>query len=143
MGTVTNIVESYVANEALEELDMVELNTDGKLVKLSAAEATDAVGIVTEKAKKDAPCSVLVLGEIETWLMVDVSGETYDNAIVHGSPLIIGGDAGEARTPGQALVAPDVADLTVGKVVGKSRVAVTQGTAIKFVKGRVAVNFIN
>jgi len=114
--------------------DIVKLDTNGKVAKVAAAEATDAVGIIYSGGAADEVVSYVVRGEIDVRVLVqDTDGSSgYDAAIARGSLLVISGKSGGTYDVGQALSAVGGTAQTTavaGMVVGKALEAVAGSTS--------------
>ena len=130
-----NVILGYEAAEHLVEGDIVKLNTSGKLVKVAAVEATDAIGIVVSNGSAidsdvtGKMVSVLIEGVATVRVLVeDTDGASgYDKAIVRGDQLVISGKTSGTYVVGQALSAVGgtaQATSVCGMVVGKALEAV-------------------
>jgi hypothetical protein len=142
-------VMSWEAGADLVYGDIVYLNTDKELVKCTAVEVTNAVGIVFAPAAEGTPCTVIVEGTVDAChlLVEDTDGESgYDSAIAYGSQLVISGKTSGTYGVGQALSAvggTGQASSVEGMVVGKS-LAIVAGAddADTYETGEVYVNFM-
>jgi len=149
-----DIILGFEAAEHLAEGDIVKLNTSGKLAKVSAVEATDAIGIVKSVGNAlDADntgkqVSVLAQGIIDVPVLVeDTDGSSgYDAAIARGSLLVISGKEAGTYVVGQALCAVGGTAQTTavaGMVVGKALEAVAGSTAADtYTTIKAYVNFL-
>lgn len=118
---------SFEAGADLVEGDIVYLNTDNEAVKVTAAEATNAIGIVYADADEGEQVSVIVRGIATARVLVeDTNGSSgYDDPIARGDQLVISGKAAGTYVAGQALSSTggtgvSTADATtiVGKALG-------------------------
>ena len=126
MTNAKNIILGFEAGADLVAGDIVYLNSDEELVKCTAAEVTNAIGIVYAGAEEGKFASVIVQGVVEEahLLVEDTDGASgYDSAITFGDLLIISGKAAGTYTAGQALSAVGgtaQATAVAGMVVGKA-----------------------
>ena len=149
MSDANTHIMSWEAGADLVEGDIVYLNTDNELVKVAAAEATNAVGIVYADAVEGDQCSVIVRGLVDAChlLVEDTNGSSgYDSAIAYGSQLVISGKTSGTYGVGQALSAvggTGQATSVEGMVVGKS-LAIVAGvtTGDTYNTGKVYVDFM-
>jgi hypothetical protein len=149
MTNAKNVILGFEAGADLVKGDIVYLNTDNEAVKVTAAEVTNAIGIVYSSASEGEMVSVIVEGIIDDChlLVEDTDGSSgYDEAIAYGSQLIISGKAAGTYTEGQALSAVGGTAQTTsveGMVVGKSLTRVAGSTtADTYTTGKVYVNFM-
>ena len=150
---MTNINTEIIGFEAGADLvagDIVYLNTDNEAIKCTAAEVTNAIGIVYSDADEGAQVSVTVRGLVDAahLLVEDTNGSSgYDSAIAYGSQLIISGKAAGTYTAGQALSAVGGTSQTTsieGMVIGKSLVIVAGvTTGDTYTTGKVYVDFMS
>jgi len=149
MSDINTHIISFEAGADLVTGDIVYLNTDNELVKCTAAEVTNAIGIVYAGVSEGDQCSVVVAGLVEAahLLVEDTNASSgYDSAIAYGAQLIISGKTSGTYTAGQALSAVGGTGQTTsveGMVVGKSLVIVAGSTtADTYTTGKVYVNFM-
>lgn len=129
MTNIEKEILAFNAGEALVEGDIVKLNSSGDAIKVTSAEALDAVGIVYADAGLNERVSVIVRGLLDgvRVLVADTDGEAgYDSAITYGSRLLISGKAAGTYVVGQALSSDQGTGATGGDgtIVAKALEAV-------------------
>lgn len=127
MTNVNTIIMGGEAGETIAQYDILELNSDGELVKCDAAQAENAVGVALTGGAEGDQVSYVVAGKCKLYAFVedtDASG-TYSFAIARGDLLEISGKTSGTRTPGQA----------VSKILAASDGKVKVGRALEAVAG--------
>lgn len=149
MSNINNEIISFEAGADLSEGDIVYINSDNEAVKVTSAEATNAIGIVYADADEGDQVSVLVRGVYPNahLLVEDTDGTSgYDDPITYGDLLVISGKAAGTYTAGQAFsttagTGVSTADATT--IVARSLTAVAGSTSEDtYTTGKVYVNFV-